>query len=216
MLARRIRTGELSPGTQLPSRPELAELHDVSDIVIRQAMNLLRSQGLVRTVERRGVFVADRPTLVRVSPERQLESAEASFGNESSDVRIDRDENLIGAADDVASALGIVAGTQVAHIVTRVEVDGKPVSISDTYRRVADDLTDQPGGTRTLDETLVFGTPSEPHRAFLGINPGDVAVMIHQQFQTGERVDMVTDITYPTDRYASFVFRMQLPSDDQA
>ena len=73
--ARAIRTGELPPGVQLPSLAEIAERHGVSDIVARKAIDLLQSQGLVRSVRRRGNFVADRPNLVRVSPERQQETA---------------------------------------------------------------------------------------------------------------------------------------------
>jgi GntR family transcriptional regulator len=49
----------------------MVERHAVSDIVARKAIELLQSQGLVRSVRRRGNFVADRPNLVRVSPERQ-------------------------------------------------------------------------------------------------------------------------------------------------
>ncbi|WP_227985624.1 winged helix-turn-helix domain-containing protein [Nocardia spumae] len=60
--ARRIRGGELPPGTQLPSYSEIAARNNVSDIVVRKALELLQSQGLVRSVRRRGVFVSDRPT----------------------------------------------------------------------------------------------------------------------------------------------------------
>src|SRR5258708_4018408 len=65
--ARRIRSGEFPPGVQLPSYAEIGQQHGVSDIVVRKAVELLQSQGLVRSVRRRGIFVADRPNLVRVS-----------------------------------------------------------------------------------------------------------------------------------------------------
>lgn len=195
---------------------ELADTHGVSDIVVRQALNLLRSQGLVRTIERRGSFVADQPTLIRVSPERQTESAEESFANESSDdVDVDRVENVIPATADIATALGVVEGSDVVHVLTRIEVDGRPVSISDSYERPADDRPAQLGSPRTLDETLTFGPPSESHAEYLGLGAGDVTVAINQRFQTGDRVDMVTDVTYQPDRYSSFVFRMALPADDE-
>ncbi|MEV4398304.1 GntR family transcriptional regulator [Nonomuraea sp. NPDC049607] len=65
--ARRIRSGELPPRVQLPSYRELAEENGVSEIVVRRALDLLKSQGLVQSVQRRGVFVAG-------GPERQAES----------------------------------------------------------------------------------------------------------------------------------------------
>ena len=216
-IARRIRTGELPPRAQLPSRTELAEVHGVSDIVIRSAIGLLRSQGLVRTVERRGVFVAERPTLSRVSPERQLESAEMSFTNEAGDdVHVERQEHtIVPATDDIADALGVPHGTSIVHVTTRVAVDGKPISISETYEPTGTARGDAKAG-RTLEETLAIQPPPEHHAAYLGIPAGDSTVTIRQRFATGDRVDMVTDITYPTDRYASFVFRMQLPAETKA
>lgn len=216
-IARRIRTGELAAGTQLSSRAELAAAHGVSDIVIRQAINLLRSQGLVRTVERRGMFVADQPTLVRVSPERQLESPEASFGNESGEAQVDREERTIPAPDDLAEMLGLEPGAEVTHVVTRVTVDGRPISISDSYAPTVRAKRRAGKAERVLEETLTIAPPTEGHREFLGIASGEAAATIHQRFQTGDQTDMVTDITYPTDRYASFVFRMQLPTaEDEA
>src|SRR5690348_6373956 len=104
-IAREIRSGVLPADTQLPSYSVLAKRHNVSEIVIRRVIDLLSRQGLVYTVERRGTFVAERPTLVRVSPERQLEDPEDTFGSEASggddDVRIERDSASMPASDDV-------------------------------------------------------------------------------------------------------------------
>ncbi|MFI6907315.1 GntR family transcriptional regulator [Nonomuraea sp. NPDC050394] len=58
--AKRIRGGELPSRAQLPSYKEIAEENGVSDIVVRKALDLLKNQGLVRAVPRRGVFVADQ------------------------------------------------------------------------------------------------------------------------------------------------------------
>ena len=52
--ARRIRGGELPPGVQLPSYAEIAQKNGVSDIVVRKALELLLSQGLVRSKARAG------------------------------------------------------------------------------------------------------------------------------------------------------------------
>lgn len=47
-----IRDGNLPPGTRLPTIAELCDAHGVSEIVVRQAIALLRGEGLVET--RRG------------------------------------------------------------------------------------------------------------------------------------------------------------------
>ncbi|MEV0078641.1 GntR family transcriptional regulator [Nocardia neocaledoniensis] len=57
---RRIQDGSLCPGSALPSHGEMAERFGVSNIVIREAMRLLKSRGLIQTVPRRGSFVVDQ------------------------------------------------------------------------------------------------------------------------------------------------------------
>ena len=207
--ARKIRAGELPAGMQLPSYAELAERHSVSDIVVRRAIELLQNQGLVRAVRRRGVFVADRTNLVRVSPERQMETAETTFENESSQsVRVDREMRRVPATDDLAEILGLEAGEQISHVITRASENGKPISISDTY---------QPAGVegissaKYLEETFADRLPVPVHAEWLRAIPGDLVKTIRQRF-TDERgeVVMVSDISYPRDRYDSFVFRMNL------
>lgn len=54
-----IQSGELSPGDKLPSTSELCRQHDVSAIVVRQAINALKIEGLVEGVGGVGVFVVD-------------------------------------------------------------------------------------------------------------------------------------------------------------
>lgn len=209
-LARHIRNGDLKPGTQLPSQTELADQHGVSGIVVRKAIELLRRQGLVRTVRRRGTFVSEGAALVRVSPERQVETAETSFANEAADVRVDRDKGQVPATEDIAEAFGLSAGSDVTHVVTRISANGTPAAISDSYESV--DRGDPGTGAEFLEETLAVRTPSKEHASYLGIPPGEMAVTVHQRFLTSEdRAVLISDITYPLDHYAAYVFRMQLP-----
>lgn len=57
--AQRIRSGEIPPGTPLPSYTELAKQHGVSGIVVREVVRRLQSQHLVRTIRRRGTYVTN-------------------------------------------------------------------------------------------------------------------------------------------------------------
>jgi len=53
-----ILKGELSPGDKLPTEHELSELHDVSRVVVREAVARLRHEGLAVSRQGLGVFVA--------------------------------------------------------------------------------------------------------------------------------------------------------------
>jgi GntR family transcriptional regulator len=210
--ARRIRSGELPPGTQLPSYAEIAKQHGVSDIVVRKGLELLRSQGLVRPVRRRGIFVTDRPNLIRISPERQMQDPEVTFGTESErQIEVDRDIKQVPATDELAEIFGVSPGDKLTHTITRVAESGRPISISDTYQPLGITGT---AGAAVLEETLADQLPTPEHAEWLRTTPGDLAKTIHQQFLAADgRVIMVSDVSYPQDRYSSFVFRMKLTPD---
>jgi GntR family transcriptional regulator len=207
--ARRIRVGELAPGSQLPSLAEIAERHSVSDIVVRKAVELLQSQGLVRSVRRRGVFVTDRPNLVRTSPERQTQSAEASFRSESDrEVLVDRKSREIPATEEVAEAFGLIAGDAIKHTVTCVSENHRPVSISDTYQPI--DVDDVSSAT-DLEETLADRLPTPGHADWLQVASGDLVKTVYQRFYASDgRLLMISEVSYPQNRYDAFTFRMRL------
>ncbi|MDG4831471.1 winged helix-turn-helix domain-containing protein [Solwaraspora sp. WMMD1047] len=56
-----IASGQLKSGDKLPSTAQLRAEHGVSAGVVRQAVLVLQTQGLVQGVHGLGVFVADRP-----------------------------------------------------------------------------------------------------------------------------------------------------------
>jgi GntR family transcriptional regulator len=207
--ARRIRSGELAPGTQLPSYAEIVQRNGVSEIVARKAIELLQSQGLVRSVRRRGIFVADHPNLVRVSPERQVEDPEVTFRNESGgEVHVDRETEQLPAPEELADAFGLAAGDKITHVVTRAAEDRQPVSISDTYQPL--DVADASDATH-LEETVADRLPVPAHADWLRTTPGDLVKTVHQRFFAADgRLIMVSDVSYPRDRYDAFLFRMSL------
>ena len=58
ILRRRIRSGELQPGFTIPSELTLEQELGVARGTIRKGIRLLRSEGLVVTVQGRGTYVA--------------------------------------------------------------------------------------------------------------------------------------------------------------
>ncbi|WP_103348686.1 GntR family transcriptional regulator [Amycolatopsis sp. CA-128772] len=209
--ARKIRGEELPAGIQLPSYAEIASRYGVSDIVVRKAIELLQNQGLVHAIRRRGVFVTAQPNLVRVSPERQLESAESTFdGESSSTVQVERFSDTVVATAELADAFSVEPGATLSHVVTRASEDARPISISDTFQPEGFSGI---AGAKFLEETIADRLPTPSHAEWLRATPGDLVKTVHQKFSAADgRVLMVSDISYPRDRYESFVFRMVLDS----
>ncbi|MFI6628466.1 GntR family transcriptional regulator [Nonomuraea wenchangensis] len=58
-LRAQIRGGSLAPGTPLPSTTKLAEQYDASLSVVKLAVGVLRTEGLVIGQQGKGVFVRD-------------------------------------------------------------------------------------------------------------------------------------------------------------
>ena len=59
-LRARIESGELAPGDMLPSITRLSQEYDVAKGTAVKALNVLRREGLTRTVAGWGTFVAER------------------------------------------------------------------------------------------------------------------------------------------------------------
>nr|WP_314259619.1 FadR/GntR family transcriptional regulator [uncultured Devosia sp.] len=59
-LRRRIVSGALPVGAQLPTEPQLEQQFEVSRTVVREAIAELRAAGLVTPIQGKGIFVADQ------------------------------------------------------------------------------------------------------------------------------------------------------------
>lgn len=60
ILRAQIESGELQPRRPVPSIRTLVETYGVADGTVQKAFRVLREEGLVRTVQGKGVFVVDR------------------------------------------------------------------------------------------------------------------------------------------------------------
>jgi GntR family transcriptional regulator len=69
-LREHIRAGGYPAGTRLPTMATLSATHGVSEIVIRQAISVLRGEGLVETRRGGGTVVRVHPPVRRVAMER--------------------------------------------------------------------------------------------------------------------------------------------------
>ncbi|WP_229852686.1 GntR family transcriptional regulator [Streptomyces parvulus] len=69
-LRRHIASGEFSAGDQLPTLPALSEHYRVSETTIRNALALLRNEGLIETRARAGTRVRHVPPVHRMAADR--------------------------------------------------------------------------------------------------------------------------------------------------
>lgn len=159
-LRERIRSGELPAGARLQSLAELSGHYGVSRDVAREAIGVLRAEGLIETRQGSGTFVRAFARIPRVSPARL---AKAQWGSGKAiqdldtgprwrtvDIRVDHPP----APADVAAAFGIETGGKVLSRSRRFLVDERPVQLATSYYRLemvrdtAIALTDTgPGGS---------------------------------------------------------------------
>jgi GntR family transcriptional regulator len=147
-----------------------------------------------------------------VSPERQMEDPEVTFRNESDrDIRVEREIQQVPATDELAEAFGLPSGEEITRVVTRAVEDSRPISISDTFQPLDIVNTSE---AALLEETVADRLPSPTHAVWLRTTPGDLVKQIHQRFFTADsRLIMMSDVSYPRDRYDAFMFRMTLSPD---
>lgn len=69
-LREKIAAGHYAPGDQLPSEREMVETYGVSRPTIRDAVDMLRTEGLVTSEHGRGVFVRPPASIQRIARSR--------------------------------------------------------------------------------------------------------------------------------------------------
>ncbi|MEU6984090.1 GntR family transcriptional regulator [Streptomyces sp. NPDC046324] len=110
-----ISTGQLQPGTLLPSIKNLAEEWKVSTATAEKALRKLRNEGLVRGIHGIGTEVLDQPTPMSSGSQRQDRGRRtgSSWGDgERSD---SHQAAVVPAPADVAQALDIQPGADVVR-----------------------------------------------------------------------------------------------------
>src|SRR3954470_7277621 len=142
ILRESIWTGQLGPGAQLPSEQELRDAHDVARGTIRQAITLLKSEGLIEVQHGRGSFVRARPPVRRLAHDRfrrrHRERGKAAFlAEQEGEGRVPEVEVLeVGkarASTEVAGWLGLAPRDEVLVRRRRYLADGQPMEVASSY-----------------------------------------------------------------------------------
>src|SRR4051812_14405451 len=137
-----IEAGTLEPGAKLPSESQLVEQFEVSQGTVRQALSLLRGQGLVVAEHGRGVFVRDRPKIRRLSYDRfarrHREAGKAAFliEAEQADSKPLVDVYFVGpekATPEVADRLRVRKDSTILVRRRRYSADDQPTELATSY-----------------------------------------------------------------------------------
>lgn len=162
-LRRAITSGELTPGAEIPSRRYLARQYGVSSGAVHDAIQVLRTDGLVEGYERHRLTVAHPPAV------RSLADPAAPWPYGTGERRLDRAPIPGG----VAELLGVAEGTRVQREQTELlDPDGRTSHALVRYVRRA----------RTVGRSTVMSTEARAAAAgeagLLGVAIGSVLLVV--------------------------------------
>lgn len=110
-----ISSGQLPPGTMLPSIRALADQWDVSTATIDRAMSLLREEGLVQGIKGIGTEVIGAPISLSSGAERHDRSGETRSTWGAGEQSSAHTGAIVRAPADVAGIFGIDAGGDIVR-----------------------------------------------------------------------------------------------------
>ena len=149
ILREKMRDGTWTPGAQLPSEAELCATFGVSRTVIRQALQELIHEGMIKRRKGKGSFVA-APKISEQLAQKLTGFYQDMVEQGLQPVTAVLAQAVVPAKETVADWLGIKPGTPVIEIVRLRSVQDVPIVLVTTYIPAAlcptlvnDDLSNQ-------------------------------------------------------------------------
>lgn len=222
-----IRRGDLSPRSKLPSERELVERYGTSPQTARQAISLLKSEGLVVGMPGRGTFVRESPSLVRVGSGRYAHWFQSEMAAGMTPHREIRELAEVPAPEWVAEWFEIPPGTTVFVRRRRIWIDGAPAQLADSYYLVdvvrdtpITQIETGPGGSYArlaerghhvtrFQEEISLRMPSPQESRALKLNKGIPVAELHRIAFTGEAPVEVFAAVMAGDRH---LFTYEFPA----
>jgi GntR family transcriptional regulator len=195
----KIEAGEWPAGHKLPSFDDLAKIYGCSLAVVRKAVDLLKQQGLIITMQGTGTFVRSRPIAQKNGIERysrklwKAGTAVLAAATRNVDAIVNqgiRALEVTPAPSMVAERLRVEVGTNVWVRRRTTYADGRPNQLADSYYRleVAEgtaimEVDTGPGGgfarleekgykLAEVEEDLSTRMPTGPESSVLQLPPG--------------------------------------------
>jgi GntR family transcriptional regulator len=225
-----IRSGELADGQLLASETELMQRYGVSRNSVRNAVALLRVEGLVVTEHGRGTFVRAHRPLRRLSSSRyskvNRQAGRAPLQVEAAELDVNGDQQLLGVdvvdpPVEVADRLGLTADEKALVRRDLFLMGGEPVQLAESYfplgvaqgTRIERDEKIAGGVHAELEqelgyeldrfvEELTFRMPTPEEARQLRIGAGvPVVRLLRTLYDTSGRVLEVSDFVLAGDRH---------------
>ncbi|MGQ0777013.1 MAG: GntR family transcriptional regulator [Pseudonocardiales bacterium] len=143
LLRRKIRIGELPPGSQLPTETDLASTYRSSRGTVRLALGVLRNEGLIQSEQGRGSFVRnDRPIHYNAN-QLGSRSERVRSGSDSFTTMVERQGvhgthqdvtcETLTADEEIAALLGLEDDLRVLARRRVMWANNSPSMIGDSY-----------------------------------------------------------------------------------
>jgi GntR family transcriptional regulator len=121
-----IMAGDLPPGTQLPSTPNLVAQYSAANATIQSALAALKEEGFLYSQVGKGVYVRDRRPLV-IDVAAYFAPSQGGYSYQLLDV------TEVESPPEVAEALALAAGDAVILRHRLLLHDGEPVELAWSY-----------------------------------------------------------------------------------
>ncbi|MBX6389794.1 MAG: GntR family transcriptional regulator [Frankia sp.] len=232
-----IESGRLAPGVKLPSERALMDIYGTARGTVREAIALLRSEGLVTVEHGRGAFVRRRPPVRRLASDRfarhHRDRGKAAYlaELEAEGRRPDVQVLHVGPSPvpaDIARRLGVADGATVLVRQRIYLADGEPMETATSYvpweiaEGTAMTETDTgPGGLYArieerghrlgrFTEEVTARMPTDEERRTLRLVPGTpVIALVRTAYEESGLAVEVCDTVLAADRY---VLMYELPA----
>lgn len=131
LLRSQIDTGQYKPGEQLPTEAEFAATYKISQVTIRNALNMLMDAGVIYRRKGQGTFVAPTPIASNLT---QLVSVEDDFRQRDVSFRVVlMKAAAVPVSQKSAQTLQIEVGEELVAMERLFLVDDKPICYEGCY-----------------------------------------------------------------------------------
>jgi len=213
----RIRSGDWSPGTRVPSENELVETFKISRMTANRALRELMNEGFLARVQGVGTFVKEPPPRSSLLELRNIAEEIEARGHRHSARVMSRHE--VTATPPLAEAFEMKTPGRLFHIVMVHEENGVPVQLEDRHVNpfVVPGFMAQDFRSTTPTAYLVAATPVDElehtveavmptpeQQRLLDIDAGEPCLALHRRSWSKGHVVTVATLTYPASRYALY------------
>lgn len=142
LLRGQMESGELAPGARVPTESQLTAQYETSRNTVRQALDVLRNEGLIISQQGRGSFVRAEPPMryyasLTGSRDKRLESRRDTFGQQveaqGKRARQVSTVEVVPAFTEIALHLKLNEGEPVAVRRRVMYADDEPLQLGDSY-----------------------------------------------------------------------------------